>query len=154
MQSNLTLYEINTRVWIRDFDTPEKKAKLADVPNDYWTGLTAKGVNLIWLMGIWKTCDSVIEECCFQEGLVSSYKKALKDFTKKDVIGSPYAIDEYVINPALGSGKDLIQLKKKLNSFGLKLILDFIPNHFSSGSVMIEKHPDIFIEADEEYYNN
>lgn len=153
MHTNLKIYEINTRVWIRGFDTSEKKAKLIDVPDSYWTSLTEKGFNLIWLMGIWKTCPSVIEKCCFQEGLISTYKKALKDFSSKDVIGSPYSIDKYEISPDLGTPAELITLKQKLNSMGLKLILDFIPNHFSCDSEVIETNPYIFVEADEEYYS-
>lgn len=153
MKTNLKIYEINTRVWIRRFDTSEKKAKLTDVPDQYWQELHEKGFNLVWLMGIWKTCPSVIEKCCFQEGLITSYKKALKDFNSKDVIGSPYSIDKYEINPALGSTEDLKKLKKKLNKIGLQLILDFIPNHFSCDSEVIETNPYIFIEADEEYYS-
>jgi len=152
MQTNLKIYEINARVWIRRFDTAEKKAKLTDVPDSYWQGLADKGFNLVWLMGIWKTCDSVIEKCCFQEGLINSYKKALKDFNSKDVIGSPYAIDKYEINPDFGTQADLKALKKKLNSLGIRLILDFIPNHFSCDSEVIETNPYIFVEADEDYY--
>lgn len=153
MDTNLRLYEINTRVWIRGFDTAGKKAKLIDVPDIYWQKLRDKGIDIIWLMGLWKTCDTVIEKCCFQEGLISSYKKALKGFNSKDVIGSPYAIDKYEINPDLGSSAELIAVKQRLNSIGLKLILDFIPNHFSCDSEVIETHPNIFIEADEEYYS-
>jgi len=154
VKTNLKIYEINTRVWIRRFDTSDKKARLTDVPDQHWQELAEKGFNLIWLMGIWKTCPSVIEKCCFQEGLITSYKKALKDFSSKDVIGSPYSIDKYEINPELGTTDELKKLKKKLNKMGMKLILDFIPNHFSCDSEVIETNPYIFIEADEEYYNN
>jgi len=154
MVTNLSIFEINARVWIHKFDSQTGKAKLKNVPDSYWEGLSAKGFKLVWLMGIWKTCPSVIEKCCFQEGLITSYKRALRDFSSKDVIGSPYSIDKYEINPELGTMDDLVKLKKKLNSLGIKLILDFIPNHFSCDSEVIETHPQIFIEADEDYYRN
>ncbi|MDZ7763157.1 MAG: alpha-amylase family glycosyl hydrolase [Melioribacteraceae bacterium] len=88
------------------------------------------GFDYIWLMGVWKTNQDAVEKYCFEEGLVKEYKEALTDFRKSDVIGSPYSIDDYDVNPELGGEESLLKLKSQLNSNGLKLILDFIPNHF------------------------
>jgi glycosidase len=150
MLINPKLFEINTRVWLRRFDSAGKKARLADVPKSYWENLSKKGFDLIWLMGIWKTCSSVIERCCFQESLVNTYDKALKDWTKEDVIGSPYAVDKYEINPSIGSENDLQDLRNVLNGLGMKLIVDFIPNHFSADSEILKTNPEIFVECSED----
>lgn len=147
MKNNPKLYEINTRVWIKQFDSANKKATLADVPITYWQELKKLGINYIWLMGVWRTCDSVIDKCCFEEGLVHSYSKALKDWKREDVIGSPFAICDYVINPSLGSENDLIELHSKLNNLEMKLIFDFVPNHFSVDSELIKTNPEIFLEC-------
>lgn len=146
---NPKLYEINTRIWLKRFGSD---AKLSDVPLKYFEYLKQKGIDIIWLMGIWKTCDSVIEKSCFNLDLVSSYHKALNDWKKEDVIGSPFAIDKYEINPKIGSENDLLELKQKLNSLGIKLFLDFVPNHFSADSSLIKEHPEYFLQADEEIY--
>jgi 1,4-alpha-glucan branching enzyme len=148
---NNKLFEINTRVWLKRFNTGEKTAKLPDVPESYWQKLSEKGINAVWLMGIWKTCNSLVERCCFEEGLIQSYDRALKTWRKEDVIGSPYAIDKYEINPALGTKKDLENLRKTLNKFGMKLILDFIPNHFSAESEVIKTNPEIFLNCKPEH---
>lgn len=145
---NPKLYEINTRVWIKRFGSD---TKLSEIPVRYFNDLKLKGINIVWLMGLWKTCASVIEKS-FNPDLVSSYHKALNDWKKEDVIGSPFAIDEYEINPELGSKEDLLSLREKLNSIGIKLFLDFIPNHFSAGSSLIKEHPEYFLQADEEIY--
>ena len=76
-------------------------------------------------MGIWKTNPSTIDKCCFEPELISAYNRSLKDWSKSDVIGSPYSIDEYDVNPALGSWKELKDLKDYLNSIGIKLFLRF-----------------------------
>ena len=144
---NPKLYEINTRVWIKQFG---EKTKFNSIPLNYFQNLSQLGINIVWLMGIWKTCPSTIEKYCFEVDLVSSYNKSLKDWTKKDVIGSPFAIDVYEVNPELGSGKELLELKKKLNDMGIKLFLDFVPNHFSADTSLIKTNPGIFLEADEE----
>jgi len=149
MLRNPKLYEINTRNWIKQFG---ENATLADVPPAYFAELADRGIELIWLMGVWKTSDEVIEKCCFSPELTASYSKALPNWKKEDVIGSPYAVDDYVINPALGTETDLLKLKCELNKLGLKLILDFIPNHFSAATKYLNTHPDIFLQTDEESY--
>ena len=147
MLKNSKLYEINTRVWIKRFG---KNASLTSVPDEVFIELANFGFEAVWLMGVWKTCDNLIEKCCFTPDLISSYSKALKDWEKKDIIGSPYAIDCYELNPSLGKTSDLLKLKEKLNSIGLKLILDFVPNHFGAESRFIKTNPKVFLEADEE----
>lgn len=147
MQINPKLYEINLRVWIKQFG---ENASLKDIPAAIFNDLTDKGINIIWLLGIWKTTPSIIEKTCFSDDLVNSYSKSLKDWKKEDVIGSPFAIDSYEVDEKLGSWNDLKKLKKELNKTGLKLFLDFIPNHLSAGSEYIRTNPEYFLQADEE----
>ncbi|MCU7496455.1 MAG: glycosidase [Ignavibacteria bacterium] len=149
---NPKLYEINTRVWIKKFGRPEGKAPLENIPGEVWNNLSAKGMNIVWLMGIWKTCPSVVSRCCFEDFLVRNYDKALRNWKEEDVIGSPYALDDYIVNPELGSEEDLLKLRKELNKMGLKLFLDFIPNHFSADSHLLDTNPEIFLQADEDIY--
>jgi len=137
------IYEINTRVWLRQFNS----LKLIDVPQSYWEDLKNKGIQYIWLMGIWQTVPSAIKKYCFVDGLIKEYNNALPDWKEEDVIGSPYAIDRYEINPEIGSKDEIIQLKKLFNSIGLKLILDFIPNHFSAETSLLKDHNEIFLKA-------
>jgi len=150
MVKNPSLFEINTRVWLRDFDKGENRAKISDVPLPYWQNLREKGFDFIWLMGVWETCSSVVDDCCLQPYLVDSYSRALKDWEKSDVIGSPYAINKYEFNPEIGSEKDFLHLKKSMNKIGLKLILDFVPNHFSAASEITKSRPDIFLPSTKE----
>jgi glycosidase len=152
MNFNSSIYEINTRLWLRRFDEKDKISFLKDVPKSFWDNLVKKGIDYVWLMGIWKTCDSTIEKYCFEENLVINYKRSLKDWTNKDVIGSPFAIDVYDINPKIGDRKTLLQLKSFLNKKGIRLILDFVPNHFSSDSSLIKSLPGLFLQVDKEFY--
>ncbi|MHB8579277.1 MAG: alpha-amylase family glycosyl hydrolase [Ignavibacteriaceae bacterium] len=148
--TNPKLYEINTRVWIKQFG---EHTNLSNIPESYFENLANKGINIIWLMGIWKTPTSLIEKTCFTPDLVAAYTKALSNWKKTDVIGSPFAIDDYVLNPLLGNNDDLLKLKEKLNSFGLKLFLDFIPNHFSASTKYLESNPQFFLSGDEDLFS-
>ena len=134
MLLNPKLYEINTRVWIKQF---EKGTKLSEIPADVWDSFSKKGINIIWLLGIWEICSGLIEKCCFTNDLISSYARSLDDWKNGDVIGSPFSINDYTVNPDLGSWDDLVSLRRRLNDMGMKLILDFIPNHFGAESKLL-----------------
>ncbi len=154
MNYNPSVLEINTRVWIRQFDTPEKRATLANIPDSCFDDFKAKGFDYIWFMGVWKTCPSTIHKYCFEDVLIKSYVKALKDWKPEDVIGSPYSIDVYELNPLLGNSNDLHILKERLNKKGIKLILDFVPNHFSADTSLINSNPEIFLKGTKENFIN
>ncbi len=149
MLKNPRLFEVNTRVWIKQF---EKGTTLSKVPIQYFKNLAGLGIDVIWFMGIWKTCTNLVEKCCFSVELVSGYSRSLKDWRKEDVIGSPFAIDVYEVSPELGDISDLIELRSMLNSLGIKLMLDFIPNHFGADSEILMLNPEIFLKADEEQF--
>lgn len=147
---NPRILEINTRVWL-------KKKKLTSVAEisesqiDEWKDL---GFDYIWLMGIWKTNKDIIAQYCFEPDLVSSYTNALKDWRTEDIIGSPYSIDCYEVNPDLGTESELLQLRERLHKKGIKLILDFVSNHLSVGSRLVKEKKEIFLPADEYLFRN
>lgn len=146
---NPLIYEINIRLLLRGGN----HEWLLDIPASYWEAIRNKGFRYIWLMGVWETCESVVPKHCFQEGLIRSYTKALKDWTKEDVIGSPYAINTYRPSKIIGTMQDLKAFRDLLRSLGMGLILDFVPNHFSADSELIAKHPEYFLEVSEDIYN-
>lgn len=141
--NNPLIFEINTRVWIKQFESE----LLIDIPQNHWKKLADKGFNFVWLMGIWETIPSANERYCFDDALVDEYGKAVPDWQKEDVAGSPYAINAYELNPIFGKTDDLLELKNILNNAGLKLILDFIPNHFHSESNLVLEKPELFLRG-------
>lgn len=153
MISNPFIYEINTRVWLKNFNNKRHNAKILDVPIYYWKSLKNLGIDYIWLMGVWKTRKTTIKKYCLTDDLISEYRKALPDFTNADVVGSPYSIDKYVFNPEIGTKEDFVKLKIKLNKIGLGLILDFIPNHFSADTTLLKSKPSIFLQASIDFIN-
>ncbi|MCS7053836.1 MAG: alpha-amylase family glycosyl hydrolase [Ignavibacterium sp.] len=148
--NNPRILEINTRVWLRKKNLTSIK-EIPDSQIEEWKDL---GFDYIWFMGIWKINKDIVSKYCFEPGLVATYNEALKDWKKEDVIGSPYAISEYTVNPEIGTEEDLLNLKQRLNSAGIKLIVDFVSNHFSIGSELLKTNKDLFVPADEYFYKN
>ena len=140
---NPSLYQINTRVWRHRFGP---NTQLIDVPDAYWENLAQLGIEYVWLMGVWQTGPNVLQYA-LEPGLRESYTRVLPDWREDDVIGSPYAIDRYVLHEDLGKPEDLKTVKQRINQHGLKLILDFVPNHFHAESSWISERPDVFLEV-------
>ena len=60
------------------------------------------------------------------------YDAVLPGWTEADVAGSPYSIADYAVPKALGGDAGLKKFRARLNGLGMKLILDFVPNHLGS----------------------
>ncbi|MFX1516408.1 MAG: alpha-amylase family glycosyl hydrolase [Promethearchaeota archaeon] len=150
MKQHQKIYEINTRVWLDDLSTKSKQDfSLLKIPDEYWYDLSEKNFDWIWLMGVWKHSPLSMEDLKRHPELKREFTKALPNWKPEDVIGSPYSIAEYILNPLLGDPNDLKTLKEKLNQMGVKLMVDFVPNHFGKASPLIKINPDLFISSRE-----
>lgn len=118
-----------------------------DIPDEIWKDFKDKGFDWLWLMGVWHHSPLKKEELQKLPGLIKEIEKALPKWGYSDVIGSPYSIIEYTINPMLGIPGDLILLKQKLNGIGIKLMLDFVPNHYGNASELVNTSPELFVST-------
>jgi glycosidase len=96
-------------------------------------------------MGVWQRSPASRQEALRHSGLRQEYDRILPGWTEADIAGSPYAILNYSLDPALGRPNALSRLKTPLNNLGLGLILDFVPNHVARDHHWTLTHPDWFI---------
>lgn len=86
--------------------------------------IQATGANVLWLMPIYPV------------GVLN----------RKDPLGSPYSVSDYrAINPAFGTPADFRALVRAVHARGMKLILDWVPNHTSWDHVWVREHPDFYV---------
>lgn len=58
---------------------------------------------------------------------------------------SPYCVRDYFdVDPRFGTKSDLARLVKKAHSLGLRVILDWVPNHTSWGNPLVTEHPEFY----------
>ena len=76
-----------------------------------------------------------------------SYDLALPGWTEADVESSAYAISDYSVTPSLGGETALHQFREKLHRYGLKLMLDFVPNHLGLDHPWVNSRPELFIQS-------
>jgi glycosidase len=73
----------------------------------------------------------------------------LPDLVDDDIPGSGFAITDYVVHRDLGGDAALARLRARLRKRGLKLMLDFVPNHTALDHVWVEQHPEYYIAGTE-----
>ncbi len=142
------LYEINTWVWLRELSRKMNRTiRLGDVPDSEWDELQAKGFDCIWLMGLWERSPHGRRIARQHSDLLKEYAKALPGFQDTDIVGSPYAVRAYQPDFELGSWEQLGKVLEKLHDRGMKLILDFVPNHTALDHQWATRHPEYYIQG-------
>jgi alpha-amylase len=66
---------------------------------------------------------------------------------RKGSLGSYYAVSDYTaINPEFGNLRDFKNLVNEAHKMGMKVIIDWVPNHTGADHVWIKKHPDFYVK--------
>jgi glycosidase len=65
---------------------------------------------------------------------------------RKGPLGSSYAVRDYhAIDPAFGTAADFRALVQAIHARGMKVILDWVPDHTSWDNVWITEHPEFYV---------
>ena len=142
------IYEINTWVWLAELSRKYGKAvDLATVPQQEWDALGSRGFDAVWFMGVWERSPAGIEISMRNAGLLEDFKRALPDFSAKDNVGSPYCVRRYVVDGHFGGPMGLAVARSMLRERGLRLILDFVPNHVAPDHPWVNDHPEFLVQG-------
>lgn len=142
------IYEINAWTWLNELSRKEKRTITFDtVPDDALAAIQNIGVDTVWLMGVWERSPEGQKVALEHPDLQAEYHRALSDFVPEDVVGSPYAVRKYDVDPHLGGRIGLTNLRQRLKKLGLNLILDFVPNHVANDHDWLTKYPDAFVQG-------
>jgi len=142
------IYEINTWVWLGELTRKHRKhVDLGTVPEQEWDAIAALGFDAVWLMGVWERSPAGIEISMRNTGLLEDFRRALPDFVDEDDVGSPYCVRRYVVDEHVGGPKGLAAARRRLGARGLRLILDYVPNHVALDHPWVGQHPDRFVQG-------
>jgi glycosidase len=110
------IYEVNVRQY-----TPEGTFKAFEQHIDR---LKEMGVQTLWFMPI----------------------HPISKLDRKGTLGSYYAVQSYVdVNPEFGTMEDWKSLVKKCHSLGMKVIIDWVPNHTGADHKWLTTNPDFYV---------
>jgi glycosidase len=112
---NANIYEVNVRQYSAEGDFKGFEQHL--------TRLKEMGVDILWFMPIYPISEA----------------------RRKGTLGSYYAIADYTaVNPNFGTMEEFKALVDKIHSMGMKVILDWVPNHTGWDHAWITEHPEYY----------
>jgi hypothetical protein len=143
-----TLYEINTWVWLSELSLKTgAHVDLSSVPSAEWDAIAKFGFDAVWFMGVWERSPAGIAIANQNTNLLEDFRRALPDFRPEDNVGSPYCVRNYVVDSHLGGPAGLAIARQELAKRGMKLLLDFVPNHVAPDHTWVTEHPEYFIRG-------
>ena len=111
------IYEVNVRQYTRE-GTLKAFAKHLD-------RLKSMGVQTLWFMPL----------------------NPISKVDRKGTLGSYYAVSDYTaLNPEFGTMGDWTDLVKQIHAKGMKVIIDWVPNHTGADNRWLTEHPDFFVK--------
>jgi len=143
-----TLYELNVRVQLTELGVQlGRRATLDDFPSAELDRLAALGFEWIWLLGVWLTGETGRRISRTLPQLRESYQHLLPGFRDSDVCGSPFAIVSYTVSEEFGGDSALARLRGRLRERGIRLLLDFVPNHTAIDHPWVCEHPEYYVHG-------
>jgi glycosidase len=110
------LYEVFTRDFSPAGDFPGVVAGLDRIQ--------ATGANVLWLMPV----------------------HPIGRLNRKEPLGSSYSVTDYrALNPDYGTAAQFRELVNAVHARGLRLIIDWVPNHTAWDHVWVTQHPDFYV---------
>ncbi len=148
---NPVIYEISTWIWLQELSRKyQGPMTLGIVPGQEWDSIADYAPDAVWFMGVWERSPAGIAIANQNQGLLEDFRRALPDFRPEDNVGSPYCVRRYVVDGHLGGPEGLAVARKELAKRGIKLVLDFVPNHVAPDHPWVHHHPEYFIQGNPE----
>jgi hypothetical protein len=146
--SDPVIYELNTAAWLRDLGVEAGRAvTLADVSDAVWDRVTPTGVDAVWLMGLWERSPAGVRLALESPTHMADFRATLDDLSESDVIGSAYSVHRYEVDDRFGGRDGLAAARRALADRGVRLLVDFVPNHVAPDHPWLVEHPEYFVRG-------
>ncbi len=130
----------STYVWLAQLSRQygRRISRLDEIPNEELGLLAHRGLNTLWLIGIWER---------------SRASKTIKLLCgNSDAVASAYSLFDYRIAEDLGGEAAYINLRDRSYHHGIRLASDMVPNHMGIDSPWVVEHPEWFISRPQSPY--
>jgi hypothetical protein len=145
-----SLFQFDTRVWQTERSPVlGRTASLDDLSDDELDRLVDRGFDWLWLLSVWQTGPAGRRVSRAHPGWRREFEARVPDVREEDIAGSGFAVTAYAVLSSLGGDAALARLHERLRQRGLRLMLDFIPNHTALDHPWVDAHPEYYVAASE-----
>ncbi len=130
----------STYVWLEQLSRKYGRHihRLDQIPEDELALLKSRGLNGLWLIGIWERSHA------------SQTIKHLRG--QSDAVASAYSLADYRIADDLGGTAAYEVLRDRAAAQGIRLASDMVPNHMGIDSTWMIEHPEWFLSRPDSPY--
>lgn len=122
------LFQLNTRVILDEISAQQKKrATLDDFPEKDLEDIAKAGYDFVYFLGVWQTGQYGIKKSL----MVIEHDACCKGLPKEAACSSPFAVTDYSTHVDFGGDEALLRLRDRCHAHGLRLMVDFVPNHMA-----------------------
>ncbi len=142
------LYQINTRVLLGSVSASlGRQAGFDDIPDEGLRALAELGFDWVWFLGVWQTGEAGRQVSRTHPSWQAGFREALPDLRREDICGSPFAIAAWQADTRFGGDAALERLRRRVHAAGLRLMLDFVPNHLAPDHPWVHDRPGLFVRG-------
>jgi len=146
MTQHPLLYQINTRVRLDQLSRAlGRPATLDDIPDAELDRLAERGFDWLWLLSVWRTGEASRAVSRRRAEWRREFEETLPDLREEDIAGSGFAVADYEVAEKIGGHAALARLRRRMERRGLRLLLDFVPNHMALDHPWVDRHPEYFV---------
>ena len=144
------LFQVNTRVWLTQLaQNYHRPATLDDIPDTALDEWKRQGFEWIYFLGVWQTGTAAREVSRSNPEWRHEFEALLPDLKEEDICGSCFAVTGYTVHTDLGGNAAMGRLRQRLHERGLRLMLDFVPNHTAPDHPWVREHPEYYVAGTE-----
>jgi len=146
-----SLYQLNTRILLNELAYRiGRAATLDDVPDALLDEIAGKGFDWVWFLGVWQTGEAARQVSRTNTKLRAEFQHELPDLREQDIVGSPFAVKAWTVHQDFGGDAVLARMRGRLRQRGIKLMLDFVPNHVAPDHPWVDAHTEFFVGGSEQ----
>jgi len=140
------LFQVNTRVRLSALSSAlGRPATLDDIPDTDLDQWARQGFDWVWLLGVWQTGRVAPAISRVNPEWRREFQEILPDLRDVDICGSCFAVQAYTVHTDFGGNTALARLRNRIHARGMRLLLDFVPNHTAPDHPWVAAYPDFYI---------